>query len=196
MRSERGDAGGTQLRTGARVRQMQLDAVAIARMDEDADRILAGIVGEYGDERIEPAPVILTVTGLVQVEAQDGAVASTSLGRSPLRHGGLAGGEGGQEAPVSSVARREALPAVVGAASRFAELAAPEPLPPPLEPARGVRGASAFLAVERTCSRSTFVTPTPAAVRTAPVSHSGTAKRSWRTEPSAACTSEPAGRRR
>ena len=70
MGAERFDAGGAELFAGVCVGQMKLNAVAVACMDEEADRVVARIRREQRDERVEPRAVGVRIIGFVEDEPQ------------------------------------------------------------------------------------------------------------------------------
>jgi len=70
VRAERFDAGAAEFFAGERVGQMELDAVAVASVDEEADVVVAGVAGDERDERIEARAVLFGVGGFVEEEAE------------------------------------------------------------------------------------------------------------------------------
>ena len=79
---EGGDAGCAEIFADAGVGECELDAVAVAGVDEEADGVVAGIAGEQRDQRIEAGAVGVVALGFVHEEAED------ALRRAAGRRGG------------------------------------------------------------------------------------------------------------
>ena len=78
LRAEELDAGGTQRRARVGVREVEFDAVVVARVNEEPDVVRARVVGEKIDEAVEAGAILVVVVGFVQEESERGSLRRTA----------------------------------------------------------------------------------------------------------------------
>jgi hypothetical protein len=69
--TENFDAGGTEFFAGVSVGEVKFEAVAVGNVNEEADGVGPGVVGDQGDEGVEARAVVVFVFRFVEEESED-----------------------------------------------------------------------------------------------------------------------------